>query len=90
MKYFAIVGIAGALMAVGTAPSFAQYYGDYGYRHSDPHYGYYPGAQDGQCFVITDPVKEFGYWGSCATTGQALGHSSGNPRTQNLGVNPRY
>ena len=83
IKHTAIAGIA-ALVAGFAAPSFAQdYY--YGYQHSMPHYGYYPNtAEYGECFVETDKTLGFGYWGSCATQGRAVGRGSGSLQTQNL------
>ena len=87
MKYFAIVGIVGALATAGGAPAFAQDYG-YGYRHASPHYGYYPSAEGGECYVVTDPTLGFGYWGSCATRGAAIGRSTGDRKTQNLPYSP--
>jgi hypothetical protein len=84
-KTLAIAGVAGALTIGMAVPSFAQYY-----VHTVPHYGYYPNAvENGQCFVETDKTLGFGYWGSCAAKGQALGRGSGTYKTENLPYNPR-
>jgi hypothetical protein len=88
-KHVAMAGIVGALAIGLAAPSFAQNY-DYGNRHTGSHFSYGPQESEaGECFVTTDPVLGYGYWGSCAARGQAVGRSTGAYKTQNYPAGPR-